>query len=370
VRYESGGLKGQRLACYDIVAGPGAGGELRCGTFRAPNLAGPRASVVATDEPLPEDVFNELWPRLLGRNGRMYQTFTPTIGTAHKLDYLWAMVDDPSRPWAGQIQTELTLEAVTPRGGLVDVSWMSQEEIDRFASGYSRLEQDMRMGRTRTPLTEGAYFSAWHPGLIRPCRPGTPGGPPAGMPLGIGIDHGSKPGAQRATLVAVGGVGIHARVWVLGHYRGDGRTESEQDARGILDMIERAGVKLEDIDRWIGDRAHGGDRRGGAKSNFRLQQAIAEALKIDTGRRRWTEKLPEPLRKMRQPDKYSRSIWEGCEILHRTMIGADPQLCVDPSCVPLIEDFGSWQGSTRDPHKDGLDSARYIIVPMVENKDR
>ena len=80
-------MKGQRLQVFDIIDGPGKGGELRLGTFKAQNLAGPRANVVITDEPLPEAVHNELWPRLLGRDGRMYQGFTPTLGTAHRLDY-------------------------------------------------------------------------------------------------------------------------------------------------------------------------------------------------------------------------------------------------------------------------------------------
>ncbi len=58
LRFEGGRVMGQRLAVFDIIAGPGRGGELRCGTFRAENLAGPRAEVVITDEPLPEDVYN------------------------------------------------------------------------------------------------------------------------------------------------------------------------------------------------------------------------------------------------------------------------------------------------------------------------
>ncbi len=144
VRYEAGGMKGQRLQVFDIVRGPGAGGELRLGTFKASNLAGPRADVVITDEPLPEAVHDELWPRLLGRNGRMYQAFTPTLGTAARVDYLWELVDDASRPWAGELHVPLTLDAVTPPGGLVELPWMTAREIDEFEHGLSRVEADMR----------------------------------------------------------------------------------------------------------------------------------------------------------------------------------------------------------------------------------
>ncbi len=50
IRYEAGGIKGQRLQVFEVVGGRGKGGELRCGTFRASNLAGPRADLVLSDE--------------------------------------------------------------------------------------------------------------------------------------------------------------------------------------------------------------------------------------------------------------------------------------------------------------------------------
>lgn len=370
VRYESGGIKGQRLAVYDIVGGPGKGGELRLGTFRAPNLAGPRAEVVATDEPLPEDVHNELWPRLFGRDGRMVQTYTPTMGTAHKLDYLWDLVDDPLKPWAGEIHTPLSLDAMTPRGGLLEAPWVTQTEIDRLVEGLSAVEVEMRTGRSRTPRRDTSYFSAFGPHLVMPCAPGSPDGPPPGTRLGVGIDHGSKPGAQRAVMSAVGGSGLLAKVWTFDEYKGDGRTESEQDARGILAMLDRHRLRLEDVDVWVGDRGHRGDRRGGVKSNERLKRAIAEAIGLDARRRGWHERLPRNLQRMVTPRKYDRSVWEGCEVMHRLMVGDRPRLTMDPRCVHLAEDLAEWEGALLDPHKDGIDAWRYAVVPMVEGVRR
>lgn len=365
IRYEGGGLKGQRLAVFDIVGGPGAGGELRCGTFRAENLAGPRADVVITDEPLPGDVYAELWPRLLGRNGRMYQTFTPTLGTSEDLSYLWEQVDDPSRPWAGQIRTELTLEAVTPRGGLVDLPWMDQDEIDQFESGLSGVEAEMRMGRSRRPRLHEAYFKCWGPHCLSDAPP------PEGSRVGIGIDHGSKPGAQRISLIVVSGHSLSSQAWVWDHVKGDGRTETQQDAQALLELLARNGLTIADVDLWVGDRAHHGDRRGGRKSNDRLKSAIAQAIGLDIHRRGWSERLPSPLRYMQTPRKYDRSAWEGFEIIHRMMLPAEaPRFHVHPRCSAVVEDLERWQGSTRDPHKDGLDSIRYALVPMVEGTRR
>jgi len=363
VRYESGGLKGQRLSVYEVVGGPGKGGELRCGTFRAPNLAGPRAEVVDTDEPLPPDVHDELFPRLLGRDGRMLQTFTPTLGTSHKLDYLWKLVDDPAIPWAGEIQTELTLRNVTPRGGLVEVPWMSQAEIDRLAVGVSAIQVDMRMGRSRYPRSDTAYFSCWGPHLVSEERP------PAGTSVAVGIDHGSKPGAQRAVLIAMGGHSLMAKCWVLDEYKGDGRTESEEDARGILAMLERQGLRLEDVDRWIGDRAHGGYRGGqGRKSNERLKAAIAKALGHDISVPGWSEKLPRPLARMWMPKKKDRSHLEGMEVLFQLMVSG--RLVIAPRCTELVTDIREWAGSSRDPHKDGLDAWRYGVEAMLPGERR
>jgi len=369
IRFEAGGLKGQRMQVFDIVDGPCKGGELRCGIFRAENLAGPRASTVISDEPIPESVYNELWPRLLGRGGRIYMGFTTTIGTEAKLDYLWDLVDDDSKPWAGELVTELSLEAVTLEGGLVPVSWMTAQEIAEFEDGLSAIERDMRMGRTRHPRMDSAYFSAWGPHLVMdPQRMDSE--VPDGTPVGVGIDHGSKPGAQRATLAAVGGRSLAARAWALGHYKGDGRTESEQDARGILEMLADNGLTVQDVDLWVGDRAHHGDFRGGRKSNERLKAAIAKQIGLDTNRRGWADLLPRPLRYMQTPRKYDRSVWEGCEILHRMMVADPPRLRLSKRCGALADDLTTWQGSKTDPAKDGIDSLRYVVVPMTEGRRR
>lgn len=370
LRFEAGGLRGQRLQVFDIVGGPGKGGQLRCGTFNAGagNLAGPRADLVVTDEPMPEKIYAELLPRLFGRGGRIMVGFTPTLGTADDVGYLWRMVDDPLLPWVGQIPVELNLEAVTLLGGLVPYSWSSAEEIEQFEASLPLLERDMRMGRSRIPRPDTAYFSAWGSHLMRPLDISQI--PRGGTKLGIGIDHGSRPGAQRAVLVAMNGTDIYARAWVIDEYQGDGRTESEQDAAGILAMLGRHGLEVEHVDVWIGDRAHGGYQGGnGAKSNQRLKAAIAHKLGHQVGTKTgWHEKLPRGLRYMWVPRKYDRSVWEGCEILHRLMVGGQPRIVFADRCTTLADDIARWEGKKTDPHKDGIDALRYVIVDMLEGR--
>jgi hypothetical protein len=167
------------------------------------------------------------------------------------VDYLWELVDDASRPWAGELHVPLTLDAVTPRGGLVELPWMTAQEIGEFEDGLSRVEADMRMGRSRTPKRDAAYFSAWRGELVehRPLE------------------------KLRVILAACGGRGLYSAVHVLGEWIGDGRTNSRDDAQGILDLLATHGFRLEDVDQWVGDRAHHGDRRGGKKSNTRRASA-------------------------------------------------------------------------------------------------
>ena len=310
-----------------------------------------------------EDIYGELWPRLLGRGGAIRILFTPGLGNAHKLGYLWTLVDDESLPWAGEIQVPLTLEAVTPLGGRWPLPWMSLAEIQRFEAGLPAPVREMRMGRSRSPLSGQAYFQSWGPHLFPDPQAGAP---PGGLLLGVGIDHGSRPGAQRAVLVCVAPAGLHSRVWVLDEYYSDARTESEDDALGIIEMLKRSGYELADVDVWMGDRAHGGDKWGGYKSNTRLLRLFGEYLHIDTKRRGWSKHLPRGLRGMQVPYKYDRSVDDGCEVLHRFMV--DRRFSVDPRCVHLDEDLREWQGSRIDPHKDGLDALRYIVVKMTGEK--
>ena len=364
LRFEGGQLAGQRYAVYDVIDGPGKGGTLHMGTFSAGarRLAGPRYHRVVTDEPMPADVFGELWPRLLGRGGHMRIGFTPTLGTHHRLEHLWTLVDDPDKPWAGEIQVPLTRAAVTPLGGLGQPPWMSDEEIERFSDGLLPHEKDCRLGLSRVPITSGRFFVAYGGHLVK--KFSREDVVEHGGDVLVGIDHGSKPGAQRAVLIVVSMIGGHPHVWVLGEYYGEGRTSTEQDAQGILDLLQSWNVSLSDVDRVIGDRAHKGDKFGGYKSNRKLINSIAR-LK---GTRR--QKLPKAWRNIYTPRKYDRSVYDGCEVLHRLMIAQPPRITFHEDAKHLCEDMAEWRGSFIDPHKDGIDALRYAVVSGTHEKRR
>jgi hypothetical protein len=369
IRFEGGTIKGQRLMVFDVVGGPGAGGKLTVAVFNAENLAGPRYDVVITDEPLPEKVYNELWPRLLGRNGRIYMTFTPTAGTAERLDWLWGIVDDDTKDWAGEIQVELDIDAVTPRGGLFEIPWISKEQIKVFEAGCSAASRDIRMGRSRKPLNEKAVYDAWGDHLFLEREPSwlakaltrslkeqqeDP------VMVGVGIDHGSKPGAERMILAYVLGRGNRAKVWIPDEYASDGKSTTLDDARGLIDLLNRNDLVLEDVDVWIGDRAHDGGKKGSRKSNERLIAAVAEVLG------RPITSLPRSFQKIRVPYKSDRSIDDGIDLIHRHMLLGPEYYAVSRNCHQLDSDHRDWKGGQKEPAKDGCDAERYILSFLMQ----
>jgi hypothetical protein len=371
IRFAGGQVRGQRLAIYDLKHGPGVGGQLRLGTFDAENLAGPRAGLVVTDEPLPRKVYDELVTRGFGRGkggagARIVVGYTPTISNCHDVDYLWDMVKSPACPWAGEVQLPLDLETVTPRGGLVERPWMSAEGIElNEAKLTGSIEKEMRMGRARHPEAGARFFDNWRSHLITSKTLAEL----TGWRLAVGVDHGSKPGAQVAVLVAVYGSGLHGRAHVLGEYLGGtegGSSTPREDGVGIVQMLRRCGVRVEQVDLWIGDRSHENRAKAVYKSNDRLKAAIAEALGISTSLPQWSTKLPKELAYMRVPRKYARSAYEGADVINGLMrAGA---LTVDPSCVQLIHAIERWEGGHREPHKDKLDAMRYPVQQLLSER--
>ena len=309
-------------------------------------LASATLSHVLIDEPPPAEIWGELVARVLRQRGRIRLTMTP-IG--RPVGWLRDLVE---RGEVTDLHYPLTVENTTPIGGR---PLLTQAEIDALAGRYLPQERAQRLdGDWDKGFVEGRIFEGFdvdkHVSDL----------PPMGEVLiGVGIDHGTDAGTQVATLVAVsrdGGIEGNPRIWVLDQVLSDGLTTPEQDARDILGMLKRCGLSLEAVDRWTGDRKHGGKRWGGKKSNALLMQGFERHLRLPIG------SLPFRIKTAWKPQG---SVYEGARILHGAMLRGD--FFIHSRCKALIDDLNHWTGAD-DQHKHGIDSLRYGAVELLTQR--
>jgi len=375
IRYEGGQLKGQRYAIFDVIDGPGKGGELCMATNEqgADVVQGWQVHHWGQDEPLSEQFYGELVPRLLRLDGTLRLGFTPRLGavgeSGEKLNWFWSLVDDGT---IAQVNIPLTLEAVTPLGGLLEVPWMTQRQITNFERSLPGPEREMRMGRSRIPVFATRVFTCFSDGLVRAGLR-----PPSGNVLGVGIDHGAGAGRQRACAVA----GIYEpspHLYTLGEAASDGRTRADKDAEDIIEMLMRvtgetnAKAAIEAVDLWLGDRYHAGDAIGGEKSNWLLLCAFCRVLGIVKPSAKHQEyvsavrSLPGKLSRIHVPSKWEGSVWDGARQLN-TLLDQE-RILFSPDVPVTLQGIRSWRGKMADPEKDACDAWRYICVGLVEEQ--
>lgn len=302
------------------------------------SMAGSTLDHLQIDEPPPEGIFNELMPRVFRRNGTVSLTLTP-VGLP--LDWLKKLVSDGR---VHDIAAPLTIEATTPIGGR---PLLSQDQIDELSNTILESERAQRLyGEWETVFVQGRVFPMFDAKIM--VRDEAPVGEAL---LGIGVDHGRESGAQVAMLVAITtNHEGHHRITVLDQVQSDGMTTPEQDARAILDMVKRAGLRWEQIDRWVGDRAAVSKRGAALKSNALLVQAIERDLRIPIGS--W------PVR-FHTAYKPRGSVYMGYRLLQACMLRGD--FVVNPRCKRLIEDLQRFEGRENSEHKHSIDALRYTL---------
>ena len=299
-------------------------------------LAGATIDYVLIDEPPPEAIWSELAARVLRQRGRIAITLTP-IGLP--LGWLKKLVEQGE---VEDIHTPLTVEATTPIGGR---PLLHQRDIDKLEAQVLPQERAQRIhGEWESGWVEGRVFPQFDPTTM--VRDEAPAGE---AQIGIGIDHGKESGAQTAVMVAITRTADNEpRITVLDVVSSNGMTTPEEDAAQILGMIKRAGLRWEQIDRWVGDRAAISRRGGAIKSNALLVQAFEKALKIPIGS--WPARINTAY-------KPAGSVYHGLRILQSCMLRGD--FVVHPRCKRLIEDLGKFDGREASNHKHTIDALRY-----------
>jgi hypothetical protein len=303
-------------------------------TTRQGSLANASATldVVWVDEPPPIELWSELVARIMAKRGHLFLTMTP-IG--RPVGWLKDKVSD------GEIKDHRF--SVTA----ANCPWYDQEQIDEIEKLYLPHEVPQRLHGAWEGYLSERLFKGFQDDHVRdevPMEKAT---------IGIGLDHGTDAGSQVAILVAISHAGDHPKIWVLDEYVSDSTSTPEEDARAIMRMLDRNRLSVDHVDRWVGDRAHGGKRWGGAKSNRMLMTAFEREMRIGVDR------LPFKIRTVK---KGRGSVWHGCRVIHSSMLRGD--FVIRPHCSRLIESLKNWQGRD-DEFKHAIDALRYSAVDLL-----
>ena len=209
------------------------------------------------DEPPPQDLYSELLARLLVRSGTMFLTMTPV---GRPVDYLIKEIEE------GRL--------VDHRFNLTpdNCPHLSAEQIADIAAKYLPHERPQRLHGHWTGEATDRYFEAFDDRCISAELPRGEVG------IGLGIDHGEGVGKESAVLVAFERTGDRPLVWILDTYTNKTRTDPEEDAEGILEMLDRNRIRPREVDIAVGDVNSAGKASGGARVNDLLTAAIASKL--------------------------------------------------------------------------------------------
>jgi phage terminase large subunit-like protein len=180
--------------------------------------------------------------------------------------------------------------------------------------------------------------------------------------LCLGVDHGDRPGKQVVCLIAVDihHPSGHPAVYIVDEYTDEGGTATpEVDARKVLDMLARHGLRWSDLHEAWGDRVHlpGSARQ---KSNKDLFAQIAKIL------RQPKDAIRPQLRTVKRgAGRGAGSVSVGSRWLYNAM--ATPgRFGVNPRCKRIIEALDRYTMAD-DEWKDPVDAIRYGLDSFVFN---
>jgi phage terminase large subunit-like protein len=283
------------------------------------------------DEPPPEELYSELLARLMVR-------YEPGVSA------LWLTMTPVNRPVGFLVD-------LCEKGKLSDHRFdittencphLTQQHIDMIGEAYLPHERPQRLHGHWHGETRSRFFDAFDERCVTDRRPKTM------AKVGLGIDHGEGVGNQVAVLVAE----IEGRVWVLDEYTSTKRTTPEDDAEGILAMLEANHVTPFEIDVAVGDINTMGKAFSGLKVNDALAGAIAKRLK-----------LPRPPFYIQSAHKAAGSVDWGNRILNYGFKRGD--ITINPRCEYLIKAFSHHTGKNACDLKHGVDATRYIIHRLL-----
>lgn len=282
------------------------------------------------DEPPPEELYSELLARLMvkyepGVTG-MYLTMTPINRPVE-----W-LIDEVNRGKISYHRFDLTPE---------NCPHLTPQQIELISDSYLPHERDQRLHGHWHGETRARYFDAYDERCVTDVRPR------GEVEIGLGIDHGEKIGSQVAVLVAH----VEGRVWILDEYRNETRTDPEDDAEGILEMLDRNHIRPHEVTVAVGDINSMGKGYPAMKISEAITAAITKKLR-----------LQRPPFHINSAMKSAGSVAWGERILNYGFKRGD--ITIHPTCEYLTKSFSHYTGKN-DDLKHGIDATRYIIQRLL-----
>lgn len=304
------------------------------------DLAGGSICGALFDEvPTSQGVYAEVVKRVQSTGGWVSICATMVGAPVDWLRELAETVLETGGPAIDDIHTRLTPDQLIPLGSttplrLPDGTVCDEAWIRRIEAETPPHEREVRIhGGWEIRYTE-RYFAAF---VSDPAAPNTHVSerlPRGAATIVIGIDHGSRPGAQTAVLMAVEEPTLerpYPRIYVLDEYVDEsGSAIPEQDAAGVLAMLRRRGLKWGNVDFAGGDIPHmQGDPR--QKSNRDLMVQLGKQLGIP-----WRQLRPQIVTIKRGKGKGGHTRGYRLRWLYHQMV-RDGGFTVHPRCTRVIE---------------------------------
>lgn len=315
-------------------------------------LAGSEFDHILGDEPLPEDVFDEMEKRVLNTGGSIGLTLTPINGPP--LPWLRAKCEAGLiRDYHYKLRAELQISPLTGRprrtkdGRPWDESFIAEER-----RRTNPIVAPIRLDGEWESRVEGQFFRCFD--RVRHVSDRVPAGE---LTFHLGLDY-SAADRERALCAVLTAHDARLNVWhVLGEHVVIGSTSMTDFALGVLRMLADVGLNWRDLDHVFGDIA--ARSRHATTSNVELAKALAVALKTTTN-----GLLPR-IRSAKESAAASGARRRTKDVRCRWMYGeiAADRVRFHPRCVEVIEALGLWDYSDSHERKDVLDAWMYGLVP-------
>jgi phage terminase large subunit-like protein len=314
-------------------------------------------------------VYTEVTKRVLraGRNGRIVLTMTPINAPVEWLQEAvekGTIEDHHARMEPAEFTLmrrgprggwEATTEAVLLRDGTpADATWIQASIADTLP-----YEVPVVCHGEWKMAADSPIFTAFRPEHV------SVEAPPTDATLALGIDFGVRVFSQTGILLAWNADEEDMRLWILDEYVGEHETTEDDDAAGLLDMLERSDLVWSELDHVHADKAFtvgAGKRTITLKSAERLARALTREPRARAhGITRGVVPAIRPAK--RGITAKAGSVEFGCTFLHRLMVAN--RLRIHPRCERTIAAIQNYDMTPNSDESHYIDGIRYGAKPLI-----